>query len=115
MPRNLPICVAFHPASYDALRSDSLSTRRAHSIPQSLVGNRTGLAKSRSGEYDSNPSRQDASEAFTPYTIDLGCPRLVSAYRLDYLQEQKLDAYRRGNQLQSAGQPTTFPAVDIYV
>ena len=115
MPRNLPICVSLHPASHECLRRDSLSTRRADSIPQSLVGNRTRLTKSQLGEYDSNPSRQDAPEAFTPYTIDLGCPRLVSAYRLDYLQEQKLDAYRRGNQLQFSGQPLTFPAIDIYV
>jgi hypothetical protein len=115
MPQNLPICVPLHPASYGDLRRVSPSTRRAIPIPQSLVGNRTSLTQSRLGEYDPNPGDRDSPETSTSYTIDLGSPRWVSAYRLDYLQEQKLDAYRRGSQLQFAGHPVTFPAIDIYV
>ena len=115
MPRNLPICVPLHPESYGDLRRVSLSTRRAIPIPQSLVGNRTSLTNSQWGEDDPNSSQLGSPETSASYTIDLGSPRWVSAYRLDYLQEQKLDAYRRGNQLQFAGQPVTFPAIDIYV
>ena len=115
MLQNLPTCVSLHPARYEVLRRDSLSTPRANPIPQSLVGNRIRLTRSSSGGYDPNRSPLDLSEGSTSYTTDLGSARWVSSCCLDYLQAQKLDAYRRGSQLLVSREPTTLPTIDIYV
>jgi len=115
MLQNLPVLVSLHPARYEDLRRDSFPARRASPILPSLTGNHITLKKSPSGDYDQDPGYPNSSENSTRHIIDLGSTRLASSYRLDYLQEQKLDAYRRASQFPSTDEPLTSPTIDIYV
>ncbi len=115
---NLPVRLSQHTASYQDLRRDQLPALHANSILQSWVGDRTGVRNpltDRSGRHNPNSTPPSSSETLTSHTIDLGYPRSTSAYRLDYLQERKLDAYRRGMQLLAADIGMALPSIDIYV
>ncbi len=115
---NLPVRLSQHTASYQDLRRDQLPALHANSILQSWAGDRTGLKRpltDRPGRHTPNSTSPGPSETLASHTIDLGCPRSTSAYRLDYLQERKLDAYRRAMQLLAIIHGMTSSRVDIYV